>query len=147
MAHVPVFPVLPDVDWPVAAPFWHAASVGELRFPRCDCCRAFQWYPVPVCPHCRARTWTWVPVGPEGEIYSFTVLRRAFLSGARVPTPVLQVRFPEAPGVTLVTTLADTDEMSRLAVGQRIRMEFVPAAGVSMPVARMFQESRQLQAP
>jgi uncharacterized OB-fold protein len=136
---IPGVPVVPDASWPVSAPFWDAAKREVLSFPQCASCGRFEWYPIPMCKHCGAREWEWPEVDPTGTIYSFTVLRRAFLPGleANVPFPVLQVRFDAAPGVTLVTGLADLGQRDLVQIGAPIRMRFVEVGDVSVPFAEV----------
>jgi uncharacterized OB-fold protein len=136
---VPVVPIVPDTKWPVSAPFWQAAAEGRLSFPQCRGCGAFEWYPVPMCKHCGSLDWVWPDVDPHGTIYSYTVLRRAFLDGveANVPFPVLQARFDGAPGVSLVIGLADLAQRDAVQIGAPIKVAFVDVGGATMPFAEI----------
>jgi len=88
---------------------------------------------------------TWDAIDPVGFVYSYTVVRRAFLpgSGPSVPFTVLQVQFHHAPGVTLLTNLADESEAPRVRVGSRVVMNFTEVEDrnnggtVSMPYVRL----------
>jgi uncharacterized OB-fold protein len=137
------FPWLPDVHWPVTERFWEGCRHGELRFPRCDGCGSFTWYPVSHCPACHRKAFSWVAVSGHGHVHSLTVLRRAFLEGFEhlLPLDLLQVRFPDAPGVTLVTNLAEPDERQGLGIGSAVRIVFVPVDDeVTMPLASVIPE-------
>jgi uncharacterized OB-fold protein len=135
--------LLPDTAWEPLRPFWEATGRSELRFPQCDRCRRFQWYPRALCGGCGGDAFSWTRVATRCEIYSFTIVRRAFLEGAerRVPFAVLQVQFPQAPGVTLLTNLADDAQASDLVVGAPAEVEFVdlptPTGSISMPFVRL----------
>lgn len=137
--------LLPEVGWEPLAPFWSACAQHQLRFPRCIRCGRYQWYPRDFCAGCMGDEFTWTAIDPVGLIYSYTVVRRAFLpgSGPSVPFTVLQVQFDHAPGVTLLTNLADEGEAPRVRVGARVVVSFVevddPQNGgsVTMPYVRL----------
>jgi uncharacterized protein len=133
---LPVGGLLPETDWPVAKPFWDFANKGQLRFPECVDCGAYQWYPRAVCSKCMSAKFRWDQVEPVGLIYSYTVVHRSLFIGTEkaVPFAVLQVQFPTAPGVTLITNLADDDQRPGLAIGVPVSIEFRSvASGLSMP--------------
>lgn len=127
-----------DRAWGPGAGFWEGVDAAELRFPRCITCGLFTWYPLPRCPHCRTETLQWTTVDPVGWIFSYTVLERAFLPAfqGRTPHTVVLARFDGAPGVTLVTSLADRMQGDRVEIGAKVRMTFSPdEAGIVMPRA------------
>lgn len=127
-----------DRAWAPAAGFWEGVDAGELRFPRCTTCHKFTWYPLPRCPHCRTETLEWATVNPEGRIFSYTVLERAFLPAfeGRTPHVPLLVRFEDAPGVTLVTSLSDRTQHDRVEIGAKVVMTFTAdEAGAVLPRA------------
>lgn len=135
--------VLPDVQWAPAAPFWAACARHELRFPRCRQCGRYQWYPRDLCGACHGDEFDWAEITPAGTVYSYTVVRRAFLPGSlhAVPFTVLQVQFDAAPGVTLLTNLADECDAPSVRVGSRVVIEFTEVSSatgtVTMPYARI----------
>lgn len=101
------YPWVPDPLWPVLAPYWEGLRAGELRFPRCQNCGRFQWYPQPVCPACRGMDFVWEEAGFTGTIFSFVVLHRPFIPtfGSRLPLTVALIDIDGAPGVRLVTNV------------------------------------------
>ena len=136
----PISDLHPDVTWAPLAPFWAACARHELRFPRCGQCGRFQWYPRDVCGTCLSVQFDWFEIDPVGTVYSYTVVRRAFLPGAEraVPFTVLQVQFDEAPGVTLLTNLADERDSAAVEVGSRVAVVFTETpGGVTMPYVRV----------
>ena len=74
----PRFP-LPAPDDELTTPFWDAAARHQLAIPRCDGCGAWVWYPRPRCPACDGSALTWTPVSGRGRLFSWTVVRHAFL--------------------------------------------------------------------
>ena len=141
--------LLPDVTWAPAAAFWSACAQNELRFPHCARCGRYQWYPRDFCAGCMGDEFDWAEIDPVGFVYSYTVVRRAFLPGSdvNVPFTVLQVQFDHAPGVTLLTNLADERQADGVRVGARVRVAFTevddPKSGntVTMPYVRLDEAS------
>jgi uncharacterized OB-fold protein len=129
--NTPDYPIEPNRDWPVAAGFWHGVDAETLQFPRCSNCGLFVWYPLPRCPACRTKTLDWTVVEPVGEVYSHTTVHRAFLPqfADSLPRTVILTKFPSAPGVTLVTGLADADQADQVKVGQPVRIVFPQVQG------------------
>jgi uncharacterized OB-fold protein len=135
--------VLPDANWSPVAPFWAACVEHQLRFPRCRRCGRHQWYPRELCGACLSDDFEWAEIAPFGTIYSYTVVRRPFLAGAEqsVPFTVLQVTFDDAPGVMLLTNLADEREAGLVQVGRRVAVAFTEVSNgqrtVTMPYVRI----------
>jgi uncharacterized OB-fold protein len=96
-----------------------------------------------LCGACLGDAFEWAEIPPTGTVYSYTVVRRAFLPGSdhRVPFTVLQVQFDAAPGVTLLTNLADEGDAPAVRVGTRVVIAFTEVATVrgsaTMPYARV----------
>lgn len=84
---------------------WEAAlAEGVLRFPRCDRCGRWNWYPLPRCRNCGSADATWALVAPAGTLYSWTRVHRNFGGAAVAPLPYITgiIDIDEAPGVRLV---------------------------------------------
>lgn len=108
-------------------PFWNAAKEGRLLLKHCDACGRNHWYPRALCPFCWSHRTNWLESKGEGEIYSFTVMRRA-----KVPYALACVKLNEGP--TLMTNVV-TDDFDTLAIGQRVRVVFGDAEnGAKVPV-------------
>ena len=91
---------LPDVDDALTAPFFAAAARHELVIPRCAACAAYVWYPVERCPTCDG-TPAWTPVSGRGTLFSWAVVRRAFLPAfaEQVPFVTALIALDEDPFV------------------------------------------------
>jgi uncharacterized protein len=113
--------LLPDVDDPVAAPFWAATRDGRLVVQRCESCGAMRWPPLAGCPDCRSRDATWVEVATSGTVWSYAVYHRS-LHGA----------FPDVPYTIAVVDIDDGPRMTARAVGIDI--------GVGSRVSVVFDE-------
>jgi uncharacterized OB-fold protein len=116
---------LPDTDWPPTREFWAAAARGELAIPRCDDCRRWVWYPDGTCRFCGAHAFTWTPVSGRGRLFSWSVVRRAFIPqlAAEVPYVTGLVSIEEDAAVRLVTRIVDCDP-DRLRIDMPVRVVF-----------------------
>ncbi len=96
-------PALPDAF----KPFFDGIAQCEIRFPRCEDCGHFHWYPKASCPHCGSRRLGWQAARSPGRLYSWTVLRHAFSDADRdrLPQVLALVEFEDVPGVRLVSRL------------------------------------------
>ena len=106
----PRFP-LPAPDDELTTPFWDAAARHQLAIPRCDGCGAWVWYPRPRCPACDGSALTWTPVSGRGRLFSWTVVRHAFLPAFRQRVPFVSglVGLDEDSAVRVVTDVVDCE--------------------------------------
>ncbi len=118
---------LPDVDWPPTREFWAAAARGELAVPRCDACRRYVWYPEGACRFCGSPSSTWTAVSGCGRLFSWSVVRRAFIPqlAADVPYVAALVAIDEDPAVRIVSRIVDADP-AELRIDMPVRVVFRP---------------------
>ena len=100
---------LPDVEWAPTREFWAGAARGVLRITRCDACTRWVWYPEPPCRWCGGTAFTWHDVGGRGTLFSYAVVRYAWIPQVadRLPFVTALVALDEAPGVRLPTYIVD----------------------------------------
>jgi uncharacterized OB-fold protein len=78
--------------FPETQAFWLASAQGRLLLPHCRACGRFHWHPRAFCPFCHAGELDWTESRGEGEVYTFTVVRKP------APAYVLAyVRLAEGP--------------------------------------------------
>jgi uncharacterized OB-fold protein len=70
-------------------PFWDSLKRHRVEVQRCDSCGTFRYVPKEICPRCHSRSATWTPIDGSGEVYTYTIVRRA-------PTPAYQAEAPYA---------------------------------------------------
>lgn len=126
MPRHPDFP-LPDTDDEATRELWAGAARGELVLPRCDACGTWVWYPRPACPACGGNRITWTAVSGRGRLFSWAVVRHAFLPqfADLVPYVPALVTPDEAPHVRFVTRLVDC-EPDDLAADLPVEVVFRP---------------------
>jgi uncharacterized protein len=98
--------------------YWDAARQGRLLIKRCLACEKPHFYPRALCPFCFGET-EWVETKGEGEIYSFSVMRRA-----EIPYAIAFVTLDEGP--TIMSNIVGCD-LNAIRIGQRVRVAFQPA--------------------
>jgi uncharacterized OB-fold protein len=106
-------PAIGDLD----RPFWDSLKAEEARIQRCDACGMFRFIPREICS-CGSTDATWTAISGKGEVYTYTVVRRA-------PTPAYQA---DAPYVIAHVTL---DEGPRMIAWLEVDPE---QASIGMPV-------------
>jgi uncharacterized protein len=133
---------LPDVDDERTAEFFAGAARGELVIPRCDGCGGWCWYPERECPRCGKGAFTWTAVSGRGRLYSWAVVRRAFLPAFEevVPFVTALVALEEDPAVRIVSYVVDCDPDMLVAdqpldvVFRALSFPTVPRRSVKVPM-------------
>ncbi|WP_417426807.1 Zn-ribbon domain-containing OB-fold protein [Hoeflea sp.] len=111
---------------PETTDYWSAAEVGKLLLKSCRSCGEVHFYPRSICPHCFSPDTEWVASDGRGEIYAFTVMRRA-----DPPSVIAYVTLAE--GVTMLTNIIDCDE-DGLSIGDAVTVDFAVREDRTVPV-------------
>jgi uncharacterized OB-fold protein len=107
--------------------YWEGARSGKLMIKSCRSCGKAHMYPRAQCPHCRSLDTEWVEASGNGEIYSWTVMRRA-----APPFAIAYVTLEE--DVTMFTSIVDCD-LDALSVGDKVVVAFeTKEDGLIVPV-------------
>ena len=107
--------------------FFSKAREGQLYIKTCTSCGKPHWYPRTLCPFCMGET-EWKTASGLGEIYSFSITRRAGPN----PFCIAYVKLDE--GVTMMTHIVDTD-LDSVRIGQRVKVRFAESdGGAPVPV-------------
>ena len=109
-----IFPS-PEAD-PDTEVFWASARDGKLMIGRCKTCGQNHYYPRSMCPHCGGSQVELVQASGQGEIYSYSVLRRA-----DPPYAIAYVTLREGP--TMMTNIIECD-LNGLSIGQKVELKF-----------------------
>ncbi|QKH37483.1 Zn-ribbon domain-containing OB-fold protein [Achromobacter pestifer] len=114
---------------PLLPEFLAAGSEGRLLLRWCNACERSHWYPRHICPHCFNPATAWRESPGLGEIYAFSIMRRA-----ATPYVIAYVQLDE--GVTMMTNI-QTHDLDGVRIGQRVRATFGgPALADGLPVFR-----------
>lgn len=101
---------------PGSEPFAEAAAKGIFKLPYCRSCNQPHWYPRPICPRCLSDKVEWESASGQGEIYTFTIMRRA-----KIPYAIGYVKLDEGP--VMMSNLA-TEDFEALHIGMRVKVFF-----------------------
>ena len=111
---------------PETAQFWDAAKEGKFLIKRCTACNEPHYFPRAICPFCGSDKTVWEESKGEGEIYSYSLMRKS----ANGPYAIGYVTLDEGP--SLLTNFADC-ELESLKIGQRVKVVFKPTDGAPLP--------------
>lgn len=118
----------------IAKPFYEGLKHNELLLPWCKSCGKPHFYPRSACPHCWFEEYDWRRAAGTGVVHSFTVVRAnpptSFVP--LLPYPIAIIDLEE--GVRMLSNIVG--ECKDLAIGDRVRVEFVTRGGESLPLFR-----------
>jgi len=101
---------------PLLQEFLEAGASGRLLTRWCTACHRPHWYPRGICPHCHSLDTVWRESDGLGEIYTFSVMRRAATLYV-----IAYVRLDD--GVTMLTNI-QTDDPDGVRIGQKVQAAF-----------------------
>ena len=101
--------------------FWDAAENGKLMIMKCKDTGKFYFYPRARSPYTLSDNVEWVEAKGTGEIYTFSVMKRA-----KIEYAIAYVKLDE--GVTMMNNIVDTD-FDALSIGQKVKVVFKPTDG------------------
>ncbi len=101
--------------------FWASANEGKLMIPRCKDTGKFFWYPRNISPFTLSTNVEWVEASGKGEIYTYSVMRRAD------PNYVIAYVTLEE-GVSVMTNIVECDPNS-VSIGQKVELTFRDTEG------------------
>jgi uncharacterized OB-fold protein len=115
----------PDASSELYAPFWDAATRGELVVQQCTGCGAFQWLPEWICHSCHSFELSFVPVEPSGSVYSWTRIWHPHEAQLKdyVPYLVVAVQLTSCPAIRMVGNLVG-EPTQRIEFGQGVGAVF-----------------------
>lgn len=116
-------------------PFWDAAAEGRFLIKRCTACSKPHWYPRTICPFCANDETLWEESPGEGEVYTFSIMRRSPTG----PYALGYVTLDE--GVRVLTNFVDVTP-EELKIGMRVKVRFQPTEGEGGPPAPVFAPIR-----
>ena len=111
---------------PETQPFWDAARDGKFLIKRCKACGEAHYFPRSICPFCFSDNTVWEESLGEGEIYTFSLMRKS----ASGPFAIAFVTLKEGP--SLQTNIVDCD-MDKLKIGQKVKVVFKSTDGAPLP--------------
>jgi uncharacterized OB-fold protein len=125
--------VLDPTASPEHRPFREAARAGRFVIPACRACGKPHWYPRALCPFCFSADIEWKEASGQGEIYSYSVMRRA-----SPPYAIAYVTLAEGPSV--LTSIVGAD-FAELRIGAPVEVVLREVAeGMFFPFFRLLRD-------
>jgi hypothetical protein len=128
-------PILPDVDDPLAAPFWNATRENRLVVQGCAVCGTLHFPPRQFCSACQSSRHEWREVSGKGHIWSFVVAHGPTLPAFAelTPYPVVVVELAESSSVRMVGNLVakagapiNSVPLEQISIGMPVEVCFHP---------------------
>ncbi len=111
----------------------------RLLLNRCDECGTWHQPPRPVCPACWSAKVSATDVAGSGVIHLLIFLHQGPPTRGvdyAKPYPVATVELDEQPGLRFTSTVIGAPN-ERLAIGQRVKLDWIERAGAPLPVFRL----------
>ncbi len=125
---------------PETEAFWQGCRDHKLLLQRCTQCKEFQFYPRIICAKCASDNLQWVEASGQGEVLTFTVVRRPVSEAyaADVPYVVALIQLDEGP--TMMSNVVECDP-EIMQIGSPVQVIFEDwSEEISIPQFRPLQE-------
>jgi uncharacterized OB-fold protein len=111
---------------PESQPFWDAAKAGKFMIKRCTACGEAHYFPRSICPLCFSDKTEWEEASGEGEIYTWSLMRKSPTG----PYAIAWVTLKEGPAVQ--TNIVDCD-FAKLKIGSKVKVVFKATDTAPLP--------------
>ncbi|AHG64095.1 Zn-ribbon domain-containing OB-fold protein [Advenella mimigardefordensis] len=103
--------------------YWDAARERRLVIRKCRTCGEVHFMPRHLCPHCWSDQLEWIVAKGQGEVHSFTIIRRASdpAFASKVPYAVALIELDE--GVRMMSNIVGDDALA-VKIGDRVSVMF-----------------------
>ena len=105
-------------------PFWQSLREHAVKVQRCDDCGSFRYIPKDICPRCHSALATWTPVSGHGEVYTFTVVRRAPTAAYQEEAPYVLAHVTMEEGFRMIANLTGTPPEA-VRIGMPVRLGYL----------------------
>jgi uncharacterized OB-fold protein len=134
---------LPSVEAYESAPFWEGTRQSEIRFPKCQVCNKFHWYPSTLCPFCHSPDIKWQAIKSQAKLFTWAYVKwnlPAF--GIRGPFIMVLVEFDEAPGLYLTSDLVEC-RAEDVRIGMPLEVVFQQVnSEITMPLFKPMKDGK-----
>ncbi|HKD67642.1 MAG TPA: Zn-ribbon domain-containing OB-fold protein [Candidatus Binataceae bacterium] len=102
-------------------PFFDAARGHKLAVQKCDKCGQLRFPPAPLCLACDSDQASWVTVSGRGQVFSFTIMHRAYHPAFKAPYTLAVIELNE--GVKITSNVIGI-EPSKVKCGMPVEVVF-----------------------
>ena len=118
---------------PETAVYWDACRDHKLMIQKCNACGNYQFYPRIMCTQCMSQDVEWLEASGQGQVLSFTIVRRAVSKAYADEAPYVVALIKLSEGPTLMSNIIDCD---------------VESVKIEMPVEVLFEDwSEEISMP
>jgi len=114
-------------SFPVPTPetevYWEGCREHQLRLQYCNNCGQHQFYPRIICSACMSNDLKWVDVSGEGEVISFTIVRRPVSEAYKTEVPYVVALIKLLEGPTMMSNVVGCDPEA-LEIGMPVSVQF-----------------------
>jgi len=111
-------------DWDLFAPFWEGTRNGELKVQQCTETKKKVWPPRFLSPYAPGAPLEWVNIEGKGEVYTFSIVHRAFTPYYQDKVPHTLVVVELEDNVRMLGQLVGMDDPTKVECGMKMEMEF-----------------------
>ncbi|MGU3498707.1 Zn-ribbon domain-containing OB-fold protein [Mycobacterium sp. C31M] len=116
--------LLPEAIPAWQMPFWESLKRHEVHVQVCDDCGKHRYAPKEICAQCHSVNATWTPVAGTGEIYTYTVVRRAPTKAFQADAPYVIAHIAMDEGFRMIGTVSDVDPET-VRIGDRVVVDYL----------------------
>jgi hypothetical protein len=113
--------LLPEAIPAWQRPFWDSLKAHDARVQKCDGCGAFRYAPKEICSRCYSTDSHWATIRPGGEIYTYSIVRRAPTKAYQADAPYAVVHVTMDDGFRMIGSMKGVDPEG-VRIGQRVRI-------------------------
>jgi uncharacterized OB-fold protein len=117
----------------------------QLLINHCADCGHWHHPPKPICPSCWSTAIEPTPVAGRGTIHLAVFLHQGPPAEGvdySTPYPLVTVELDEQPGLRFTATVAGAPN-EQIAIGRRVRLDWIDRAGEPVPAFRLAQEGAE----
>jgi uncharacterized protein len=102
--------------------FWNETKNQKLMLQKCSSCHQIQYYPRFFCANCYSESMEWIESQGKGNVYTFTVIRRAPSEGFLEDVPYTLALIELDEGVRMMSTIIEQPE--DIKIGDKVEVSF-----------------------
>jgi uncharacterized OB-fold protein len=104
-------------------PFWDSLRDRAVKVQRCDDCGTYRYIPKDICPTCQSDRVTWTPISGRGDVYTYTVVRRAPTPAYQAETPYVLAHVTMTEGFRMIASLTGVDPQA-VRIGMPVQIAY-----------------------
>ena len=104
-------------------PYWDSLKAHSVKVQKCSGCGALRYVPKEICNKCLSTAYSWAPIRPTGEVYTYTIVRRAPTAAYQADAPYAVVHVAMDDGFRMIAAMKNTDPET-VRIGQRVKVAY-----------------------